>query len=363
MRGSPVLAQLFLSFFLLSTLSSRGLTQVPPPSPVEVEPVLEEMFVPTTLLLGTVEPKRRSVVAASIEGYVVDYPIEEGMRVRKGDVLAKLRDTVLRLQLKEAEAALEETREQHENAERDLKRARQLIEKDAVTQKELDRLSTRDRTVALQIPQAEAKVEILKTNIAKKKVTSPFDGQIVREHSEIGEWVPLGGPVATLVDISSVYIRVNVPERYVRFVDESGSVAVSIPAARGDPFRGKVVAVSDEGDAESRTFPVRVEVENEGQIRAGMSARVEFPAGLARKTLVVSKDALLLQGTRSYVFVVTEGGAAERRAVRTGASSGSKFAVLEGLRRGEKVVVRGNERVQPGMPVRILSGEGRNSTR
>jgi hypothetical protein len=89
-----------------------------------------------------------------------------------------------------------------------------------------------------------------------------------------------------------------------------------------------------------------------------MSAQVEVPAGEPIKALVVSKDAILLQGTQSFVFVVGKDNRADRRRVTTGPSSGSTFAVLSGIAPGEMVVVKGNERIQPGAPVRIVPGTG-----
>jgi RND family efflux transporter MFP subunit len=335
--------------------TAPAVAQGPPPAaPVEVESVKEEEFTPTAFVLGVTEPRRQSVVAASIEGYVVDYPVDEGMRVVEGTVLARLRDEILRLRLNEAEAALREIREQHKNAQRDLERARKLIATGAVTEKDLDARSTREKTVALRIPQGEAKIEILKADISKKTVTAPFAGQIVTEHTELGEWITRGGPVVTLVDISSLLVRVNVPERHVRFLEETDTVKLWVRAAGGKPFVGKVVSISDAGDPTSNTFTVRVEVARRGELRAGMSARVEIPAGEPQKALVVSKDAILLRGTKSFVFVMGEGGRAERRDVETGRSSGSLFAVLQGVRAGEQVVVKGNERIQPGMPLRVV---------
>jgi membrane fusion protein (multidrug efflux system) len=332
--------------------------QGPPPAPVQVERAEERAFTPTAFVISTTEPRRRSVVAAAIEGYVIDFPIDEGARVKKGDVLARLRDNILRLRLKEAQAALEEVREKHASAKRDVKRAQQLDATDSVTKKDLDERSTLERTLALQIVRAEAEISILEAEVTKKTVVAPFAGQIVKEHTEVGEWLARGGPVGTLVDISTLVVRVNVPERYLRFLDEGASVDVRAAAAGTEPFAGTVLSISDEGDPASHTFAVRVLIKRTGRLRAGMSAQVEVPAGEPIKALVVSKDAILLQGTQSFVFVVGKDNRADRRRVTTGPSSGSTFAVLSGIAPGEMVVVKGNERIQPGAPVRIVPGTG-----
>jgi len=340
----------------------RAVAQGPPrAAPVEVETVVEAEIVPTTSMLGTTEPRRRSIVSASIEGHVLEYPIKEGARVEAGDVLARLRDSTLGLRLRELRAALDEIREHHRNARADLKRARELVEKDAITEKDLDEAITAERTLALRIPQAEIKVKILELDIEKKKIVAPFRGQIVREHTEVGEWLPRGGKVATLVDISTVYVRVDVPERHIRFVHPGQIVDVRVAAAQAKPLRARVDSVSDEGDPDSRTFRVRVDVKNDGKLRAGMSARVEFPTGEPRRALVVPKDALVTQGVLSLVYIITAAGKAQRRSVTIGPASGSRLAVLHGLEPGMKVIVKGNERIRPGLPVRVVARSEKGS--
>ena len=342
--------------------STAAHAQGRPASPVEVQTVESHEFTPTIAILGSAEPRRRSTVAASIEGYVVDFLALEGARVKTGAILARLRDTILELQLHEARAALDEVVERHKNAKRDLERAQKLVETDAITQKTLDERSTLERTLALRIPQARARVKILQANLDKKVVKAPYAGQVVREHTQIGEWVGRGGAVASLVDISSVYMRVNVPERFIRYLDDESVVQVWANAARTEPYKGKVVSIADEGDPKTRTFPVRVEIVNDGLLRASMSASVELPAGEKQTSVLVSKDAILVQGRLSYVYVVGENSISEQRYITTGASTGSSFAVVDGLQVGERVIVKGNERIRPGTPVRVVGDEERKST-
>ncbi len=358
MRPSSCRAPLLASFLCIAFLavpprSPDVQAQAPPPPPVGVETVAEGDFAPTSTAIGATEPRRTSVVAASIEGYVIEYPAREGATVKRGDILAHLRDDILAQEIRGAESALLEVKEWHSKARKDLERRRQLIGKDAVTQKELDAAETEERALAHRIPRAEAELEVLKLNFEKKKVKAPFDGQVVRELTEVGQWVAAGGQVVRLVDLSSVFVRFNVPERQIRFVKEGQSVLVTVDAARPEPYEGKVVSIAGEGDASARTFPVRVEIPNDGALRAGMTSSSRFAQGTPRKALLVSKDALILEGGRSFVFVVTDG-AAQKKPVETGAEQDGKVEVLRGLAAGEKVVVRGNERLQPGAPVRLV---------
>ncbi len=124
----------------------------------------------------------------------------------------------------------------------------------------------------------------------------------------MGQWVGEGGPVAELVDMDPMVVRVPVPERYVRFVEPGKEAALRFPGtAEGEEFSGTVRAVIPQGDRRSRTFPVEVAVPNpEGSVLAGMACEVEFPAARAEERLLVPKDALVLGSGGAVVFVVKE---------------------------------------------------------
>jgi len=338
-----------------SAASAPGGPQEPPAAPVEVATATERDIVPTMTLLGTLEPRRRSVVATAIEGYVIEYSVDEGQHVDEGTVLTRLRDRELRLELDIARHAADEARALHKLAQADLDRARKLVERDAVTQKALDAAETEERALSLRVPQAEARARLLELDIEKKEVRAPFKGQVVAEHTEVGEFLPRGGPVATIVDLASVRVRVNVPERIVRFLRNGAELPVVVPATGREPYQGRVISISGEGATDARTFPVLIEIENDGSLRAGMSARVDLPAEDPREAVVVPKDAIIVRGTQSFVFVVGPANDVALRPIVTGAASRNDFEVASGLNAGEIVVTRGNERIQPGMKVRILS--------
>jgi RND family efflux transporter MFP subunit len=346
----------FLFAFLTALLSESLQADAPQAVPVSVSTVRTGVVKEVVTLLGTTEPRRASTVAASIEGQVIDYPAREGLLVKEGDVLARLRDDILKLQLWAAQASLAEFKEWHRKAKLDLERAERLILSDAVTPKELDAAVTEERALSHRVPRAEAEAAVLEANIEKKVVRAPFAGVVVRELSEVGEWLPAGGAVARLVDLSWIYVRLHVPERHIRHIQEGSRVEVDVPAAGEEPFEAVIVSIGGEGDAAARTFPVRLKIVNDGRLRAGMSARVHLAVGEERRVLVVEKDAVLREGDGAFVFVVSSG-RAERRAVRLGRAQEGRFEIIAGLEAGEQVVVRGNERLQPGAGVRLVSPE------
>jgi RND family efflux transporter MFP subunit len=339
--------------------------QRPPAPAVEVTSAVEKDVAPTSVILGSCEPRRTSVVAASIEGYVIENLVREGQSVEAGAVLARMRQRELELQLASAKNELEEVKEQHRRAQLDLERAQKLIAKEAATQKALDDALVAERILALQIPQAEARAELLALDLAKKTVTAPFRGEIVSEHTEVGEWLIRGGSVATIVDLEVIRVRAGVPEALIRFLEKGSRISVAIPGAKESPYSGAIASISAQGDPISRTFSVLIEIENDGKIRAGMSGRIEVPSALPHRGVVVPKDAIIVRGGQSFVFVVAsgaEGDVAELRTVRVGSAAGGDFAIESGVAPGDRVVVRGNERIQPGQPVKVLPGSPSSTT-
>ncbi len=323
-------------------------------APVEIYKVEKVPIEQKTPFLAIVESLRSGVIASSIEGMVTHYEVKIGDHVKKGQVIARLRDSVLKLQLKSGEAQIKEITERHLQALRHLERTKKLFKQEAVPQKELDDAQSAATILESQLIQAKTQVQIIQADIEKKIIKAPFDGQIVEELTQIGEWLTLGGQAARIVDLSSVYMRINLPERYVRFLKVGESVSIKVPSLPKNKYEGKVASIVESGDRSARTFPVRVLVKNDGKLKAAMSARVALPVGEAKKSLVVHKDALLQKGKEISVYVA-EKGIVRFQKIEIGDSHGETVEVLNGLKEGDEVVVKGNERLRPGQAVRIVS--------
>ncbi|MFQ5949357.1 MAG: efflux RND transporter periplasmic adaptor subunit, partial [Nitrospiria bacterium] len=172
--------------------------------------------------------------------------------------------------------------------------------------------------------------------------------------TEVGQWVEKGGGILQMVDLSTVRILVDMPERYVARVMAGGAVTVRMDALGEETFRGKVHALVPEGDREARLFPLEIRIKNEKlRIKEGMLARVAFDLGLARRVLMVDKDAIIIRGPQTFLFAVNEG-KAKRHLVSTGKAKGKQIEIDGPLKEGEMVVIRGNERLRDGQPVQVI---------
>ena len=202
--------------------------------------------------------------------------------------------------------------------------------------------------------ETEAQIEILKDDIQKKTVEAPFSGFVAKEHTQVGEWLPVGGAVVTLVDMAQIKIAVDVPERYTVHLHPQDGVRILVGNISSEPLPGKISAILPEGDPNARTFPVRVRVKNPGsKIKGGMEARVTFNLGTEKDALLVPKDAIVTAGTNRLVFVVA-GQVVQPVMVQVLGYHDGSVAIEGPVSPGDLVVIRGNERLRPGQPVRVV---------
>ncbi len=227
-----------------------------------------------------------------------------------------------------------------------------------------------------QIAQAAAAVAVqraavdrIEDQLKKHTIRSPFDGWVVERFTEKGEWVSRGGLVATVVELDQVEVEVQVPERLVSTLRKGMEVRLEFEAAPTNTWIGTINQVVPQADLLSRSFPVKVLLDNRVEdatpvLRGGMLARAWLPVGRVGQTLVVPKDAVVLGGSTPVVYAVqrsagqpadgtTGTGVVEPVPVRLGAAVGGAVGVEGSLAVGTLVVIRGNERLRPGLSVRF----------
>lgn len=218
----------------------------------------------------------------------------------------------------------------------------------------------------------EAVVRNLESRIRKHTMIAPFDGYVVARPTETGEWIREGDLAADIVALDYVDVLVNVLEKHVTHVERGMEIRVEIPALPEHLVTGTVILIVPQADVRARTFPVKVRIENTilpsgPLIKSGMLARATLPTGPQKTLLLVPKDALVLGGPKPVVFMVEtvdtdgadtgEGPKASGRVrpvpVELGVASGRLIAVNGNIKAGDRIVVRGNERLRPGQDVII----------
>ena len=375
----------------------------PPPVKVVLEQAKTVDAPITITLVGTVRPARSSRVASELSGVVAQMDVREGDQVEEKKPLCSLNVDSLRLQIASAESRLKALKARHEEllagtrkediarfealyeeaiAERDRwKFERERVEKlysgaDANAKEiydtrashlaaeqrriaaqaayDLAKAGSRKETIAqaaFEVAEQQATVERLQSDLQKAVIRAPFKGHIVSRAVEVGEWVPAGGAIVTMIELASVLVWVDVPEDVLPHLAPGDPSRVKIDAL-GRTFEGEVKHVMREADRTARTFPVEIELQNpQGLLAAGMFARATLQAGPSRTVLAVPKDAVVTSDGIDRVGLVIQGKdgpMAMLAPVTVGMSVGDWITVTSpNLKDGDWVVVRGTENLFP----------------
>jgi RND family efflux transporter MFP subunit len=208
-------------------------------------------------------------------------------------------------------------------------------------------LSTRDMDMAA-LAQAQAAMKKSRYQFDHSDIRAPFPGRVVARLINPGEYATAGKPIVRLVDIGSTEVSVQIPIETSAYVHEGMDLTVEIEGKRAV---AKVRAIVPVGDVASRTIEVRLTLPA-GTGFVGDAAKVFIPSARVRNVVAVPRDALVLREDNTYVFKVNGKGVAERVAVETGAEEGAFVEVKGPVAAGERVIVRGAERLEAGQKVK-----------
>jgi len=323
---------------------------------VQVSPVLERMVVTRVMLVGTAEPWSETVVASEEAGLVRKMLVDEGDKVRKNQTLCIQDASQLRLKIEAARAVVAEAAANQTRAEREWDRLKRLYSIKSVSKKAYEDAQFGAEAAVKRVARLQVDLFTLLDQVKKKVIYAPVSGTVVERHTLAGQWLGKGDPVVTLTVLNPIRVMVPVPERYVSRIKKGDSSEVTFDALRGRTFKGVIDAIIPKADRAARTFPVRIEIPNaRGTIKAGMLGRATLAVGDPHKALLVHKDALVLSGAGKSVYVINDK-TAHLVSVKTGPAHGSLIEVEGNLKTGQKVVVRGNERLRPGQRVKVVSG-------
>jgi RND family efflux transporter MFP subunit len=330
---------------------------------------------------GYVTPRRRATVAAKITGRLNQVLVEEGMRVEADQVLATLDDTDLQVRLSSVraerdaiQASLADLEVNLANAERELDRARRLTEEGISTPQALDAARTaveslraRMTLVTEQVRAAEARIEVAGQDVENTVIRAPFAGMVVSKDAQRGEIVSpvsAGGGftrtgIATIVDMSSLEVEVDVNESYIARVRPGQAVTAVLDAYPDWQIPSKVRTIIPTADRQKATVKVRIGFDAlDPRILPDMGVKVSFLGDQeeepsAAGAVLVPREAVRDDSGQPMVFLYRDG-KLERRAVRLGSANGGEQEILAGVADGEQVVAGGPESLRDGQSVRLV---------
>jgi membrane fusion protein (multidrug efflux system) len=288
-------------------------------------------------------------VSAQESGVIVRFFAEKGERLARGAPIAKIDDAVLRAQVEEARAAADLAHER-------FLRQEQLWEVEKIGS-EITYLQTK-----YDADQARARSEQLEARLARTTIRAPVAGVLDDRFVEAGEIVSPGTRVARVIDASRLEVTGGVPERFGSFVREGETAVITFDVVPGRTFEGRISYVGAAIDPRSRTFPIEIVMENpDGLVKPQMIANVRVATERLEDVIVVPRDVLIRTENGYQAFVVAGPAGeevAEARDVTLGASFENRIVVTGGLEPGDRLVVRGQQLVDPGDRVEIVDGEG-----
>jgi RND family efflux transporter MFP subunit len=304
---------------------------------------------PKVILPGTVVARNDSHLASEVEGRVA-WVAEVGTVVKAGDIVARIDRNVAGMQLTSDKANVARLAAQLNFDRSQAERMDRLYQQSAIAKATRDQaLSTRQMDEGA-LAQAQASLSKSEYQINHSEIRAPFPGRIVARLINTGEYAAPGKEIVRLVDINSIEVKAQAPIDTAHYLHEGMPVTVEI--AR-HPLTASVRTIVPVGDELSRTIEIRVALKG-GQAFVGDAAKVFAPSAPPRDVLAVPRDALVLREDNTYLFKVDAKNVATRVAVETGTEDGSMVEVHGPVRAGERVIVRGAERLEAGQKVQPI---------
>ena len=228
------------------------------------------------------------------------------------------------------------------SAEHDLEVAKATSENTIASTKAV-LTAARHRLLILGLKESEVDALANKPDLTTVfSLTSPIAGIVVERNATVGATVSADTNLFKIIDISSLWIDANVFEKDIERVKMGQAVKVSVPAFPGETFSGRVILISSVVDPETRSIKVRTEVPNRGgKLKPDMFANVEIVTDLNHNAISIPQSAVLNDSGQALVFVATASGY-EKRIVTTGIQRNDRIEIRDGLKTGDKVVVKGN---------------------
>lgn len=356
----------FIAKWIFLPLMAAALAVAVPPglvlaqeaSPVRVAMPVERGLSEQLLLSGTLTPRQDANLSSRTAGLVSELLVDIGDQVEKGQALLRLDPALARHELSQRTANAHAAKVARDEAQRQVDEAEKLAGQKLFPQTELELRRATLAQANATLEQAEAAAAQQQEILTRHTLTAPFAGVIAARTTDIGEYVSLGTPVLQLVAPAPLLLDVQVPQEYYPALPRLQRIEVRPDLAPDQTFAATLISAVPVSDTAARSFLARLQVEEDGDLLPGTSATAKFyfEQGNGR-VRVVPPDALLRHPDGNFSLFTVREGKAYRHVVRVGRSNEQGVEILEGLPSGEPVVIRGNEVLADGQPVRVTGAQ------
>lgn len=356
--------------FCLVLLGSCGGNAPPAPPPPEVRVVVarSQSVQNVAEVPGRVQAVRTAQVRARVDGIVERRLYNEGSDITAGQALFLIDPRELRASLSAVEAALTRARATAANAKQDVERYKGLVKEQAISQQEFDAAMARLRTAEADVAQTQAQLDSARLNLSYTTVIAPIAGRAGR--AQVTEGALVSASAATLLttieQLDPIFVNFSQPSAYLLAirremaagtlkVPELGKVEVSLMLEDGSAYsqRGHLDFLDLSIDQATGTAAVRAEFPNPERILLpGQFVRARIEVGIRPNSILIPQRAVQITPTGASVLLVGEGDTVAARPVKLGAQQHDQWFILDGLKDGDRVIVDGTQKAQPGARVR-----------
>jgi RND family efflux transporter MFP subunit len=304
-------------------------------------------------ITGVVEPWASVIVAAETSARVTARAVERGDQVEADALLFTLDGSRARIAYQQAEASVDARRKDLGQAERELGRTSTLHQREGVSAAALDRSAHASEAAAAATELARLSKRAAARGLRDAKIRAPFAGEIAELHAELGDFLGPGAPVATLVDRTRVRLRVGLSAAELDLVALGDELQVEFADLGGRQLDAELRSVSPLADPRTGTYAAELWLDNPGLVlRQGMIGRIELGQLPATEALTIPRAAVVRRVSGYAVWIVEPGEArVTARSVTLGRSGPDRVAVLDGLERGDQVVIDGMFALREGAAV------------
>ena len=328
---------------------------------------------------GYIVAQRKAAVASKVTGRLVALMVEEGSKIKQGEVIARMENTdvsAIRDQaaanLNTARATLGQARADRDNAQKEYERYKQLVAKEYVSRSDYEVAETRYRRAVEGVKAAEAAVHAAEAALKNAEagldytlIRAPFDAVVLTKNADIGDIVtPIGAAanakaaVVTIADMNSLQVEVDVSETSITTIRVGQPCDIQLDALPDMRFRGEVYAIVPTVDRSKATVLVKVRfLDKDRRMLPDMSAKVSFlPRRLApeemKPRLAAGRSALIERSGGTFAYLL-EGNRVRETPVRVGARYGDMVEILSGLKTGDRIVVNPPKGLKDGSRIKV----------
>ena len=314
------------------------------------------MLAPVTWVSATVISLNDARLATEVEG-----PLRQvakvGAVVAEGDAVARIDNTFIKIRIDELQAAVERERARLQFLFQEVVRLEKLARQNAAAQTRLEQTQSEREVAKNELEIANTRLRQAREELARHVVRAPFPGLIAERFMRPGERADVGDEVVRLIDANDLEIQARAPLASINYINEGMQLAVKTDL--GDHAQAALRTIVPIGDARSRLLDLRLDFKGKDW-RVGQPVRVALPTAVAKEVLAVPRDALVLRRDGASIFKIKPDDTAEKVSVEIGIAAGEYVEVKGNLNDGDRVIIRGGERLRPGQKVQIIN-EGKPS--